>query len=118
MKKNQAHISSRKAAALKYDGENAPTLVAKGSGKLAQKIIEEAKQHDVHIHNDPLLLEVLAKLDLGDEIPKPLYVAVAKIIAFAYFLQGKYPKDYQPDPSEAPPQEYSKRLEKERSDEQ
>jgi flagellar biosynthesis protein len=81
-----------KAAALKYDGENAPTLVAKGYGQLAEKIIETAKQNEVHIHNDPLLLEVLARLDLGDEIPEPLYIAVAKIIAFAYFLQGKCPQ--------------------------
>ncbi|MGX5202378.1 EscU/YscU/HrcU family type III secretion system export apparatus switch protein [Aliikangiella sp. IMCC44632] len=80
-----------RAAALKYDGENAPTLVAKGYGELAEKIIETAKQNEVHIHNDPLLLEVLARLDLGEEIPEPLYIAVAKIIAFAYFLQGKCP---------------------------
>jgi len=81
-----------KAAALKYDGENAPRLIAKGSGSLAQKIIEQAKKHDVHIHNDPVLLEVLGRLELGDEIPKELYLAVAKIIAFAYFLQGKHPE--------------------------
>jgi|GEM_PF-94734 len=93
MKKHQA--GKNKAAALKYDGENAPKLVAKGSGQLAEKIIEQARMHDVHIHNDPMLIEVLSKLELGDEIPRPLYLAVAKIIAFAYFLQGKHP-DYQP----------------------
>ena len=84
---------NKKAAALKYDGENAPKLVAKGTGELANKIIDTAKQHDIHIHNDPLLLDVLSRLELGDEIPQQLYLAVAKIIAFAYFLQGKHP-DY------------------------
>jgi len=73
---------------------NAPTLVAKGQAELAEKIITEAKAHNVHIHQDPVLLSVLSQLDLGQEIPKQLYLAVAKIIAFAYFLQGKHP-DYQ-----------------------
>jgi flagellar biosynthesis protein len=84
------------AAALKYDGVNTPKLVAKGQGILAQEIIAKAREHDVHIHNDPLLLEVLSRLELGDEIPRSLYLAVAKIIAFAYFIQGKHP-DYRPD---------------------
>lgn len=80
-----------KAAALKYDGKNAPTVVAKGIGSVAQKIIDIADENNIHIHNDPLLLEVLSKLELGEEIPEQLYLAVAKIIAFAYFLQGKHP---------------------------
>lgn len=82
-----------KAAALKYDGENAPVMVAKGAGELAKQIIAEAESHDVHIHNDPMLIEVLSRLELGDEIPENLYLAVAKIIAFAYFLQGKHPEN-------------------------
>lgn len=99
MKKSESPHS--KAAALKYDGKNAPKLVAKGQGQLAKKIIETAQQNDVHIHNDPILLEVLARLELGDEIPHSLYLAVAKIIAFAYFLQGKHP-DYE-NPANSPP---------------
>lgn len=87
--------NQNKAAALKYDGQNAPQLVAKGSGELADKIIELAKKHNIHVHQDPMLLEVLSNLELGDEIPEELYLAVAKIIAFAYFLQGKHP-DYHP----------------------
>ncbi|MBV1908555.1 MAG: EscU/YscU/HrcU family type III secretion system export apparatus switch protein [Kangiellaceae bacterium] len=80
-----------KAAALKYDGVNSPTLVAKGAGETAQEIISIAEQNEVHIHYDPLLLDVLTRLELGDEIPEELYLAVAKIIAFAYYLQGKHP---------------------------
>jgi flagellar biosynthesis protein len=93
--KKRHRANAKQATALKYDGENAPQVVAKGSGNLAEQIIEQAREHNVHIHNDPILAKVLAKLELGDEIPKQLYVAVAKIIAFAYFLQGKHPKNYQ-----------------------
>ena len=91
MKKNPQ--TDTKATALKYDGEAAPKLVAKGSGLVAEQIIAVAKENNIHIHNDPILLEVLSRLELGDEIPQQLYLAVAKIIAFAYFLQGKHPKN-------------------------
>jgi len=80
-----------KAAALKYDGKNSPKLIAKGDGELAQQIVSLAEENDVHIHYDPLLLNVLTQLELGDEVPETLYLAVAKIIAFAYYLQGKHP---------------------------
>jgi flagellar biosynthesis protein len=81
-----------KAAALKYDGKNTPKLVAKGDGELAQKIVTLAKENDVHIHYDPLLIDVLSRLELDEEIPENLFLAVAKIIAFAYYLQGKHPE--------------------------
>lgn len=99
MKKNNSPTKANavdptlKAAALKYDGENTPKLVAKGQGKIAQDIISLAEQSDVHVHYDPLLLEVLSKLEMGDEIPDTLFLAVAKIIAFAYYLQGKHPEN-------------------------
>jgi len=93
--KNPPETKVTKAAALKYDGVNTPKLVAKGEGLLAQEIVSIAEQNQVHVHYDPLLLDVLTRLELGDEIPEDLYLAVAKIIAFAYFLQGKHPKNYQ-----------------------
>lgn len=85
-----------KAVALKYDGENAPKVVAKGNNNVAEEIVSIAEQNDVHVHYDPLLLNVLSKLELGDEIPETLYLAVAKIIAFAYYLQGKHPDSNAP----------------------
>ena len=87
MTKKETNIT--KAAALKYDGTQTPRIVAKGEGNVAERIIQLAKENDIHIHNDPILLQVLSRLELGDEIPEQLYLAVAKIIAFAYFLQDK-----------------------------
>jgi len=89
--KNSPSSSPKKAAALKYDGVNSPKLIAKGDGQLAEQIVALAKENEVHVHYDPLLLDVLTRLELGDEIPETLYLAVAKIIAFAYYLQGKHP---------------------------
>ncbi len=89
--KNSPSPLIKKAAALKYDGVNTPQLIAKGDGLLAEQIVALAQENDVHVHYDPLLIDVLTRLELGDEIPETLYLAVAKIIAFAYYLQGKHP---------------------------
>jgi len=77
-----------KAVALKYDStaDKAPRVLAKGKGKVAKKIIEIAREHNIYIHNDPDLIEVLSHLDLNDEIPPDLYVVVAELLAFVYSL--------------------------------
>lgn len=89
---NTTGTTTRTAAALKYDGESAPKLVAKGRGELAEQIIALAQQHGVYLHEDPVLSQALQQLRLNQEIPRKLYVAIARVIAFAYFLQGKTPQ--------------------------
>ena len=84
----------RTAVALHYDGDNAPTVTAKGKGVLAEQIIELAKQHGIPLQEDPGLVALLAQIELGSEIPEALYRAVAEVIAFAYILAGKFPKDH------------------------
>ncbi len=79
----------RNALALSYDQENAPTICAKGSGALAEEIIALAQQHHIPLMENAYLLELLMALDLGEEIPQELYLSVAEIIAFAYWLSGK-----------------------------
>ncbi|AUO09704.1 hypothetical protein NS115_03480 [Paenibacillus jamilae] len=58
----------KKAVALKYTpGESeAPIVVAKGSGRIADSILEKAKEHGVPVQEDAALVEVLSKLDLGE----------------------------------------------------
>lgn len=82
------------AVALEYDGENAPRVTAKGTEDLAEKIIALAEEHGIPLHEDKQLIRVLAEIDLGEEIPESLYRAVAEVIAFAYILTGKFPKDF------------------------
>lgn len=86
-----AQHSARKAAALHYDRQNAPKLVAKGQGELAEQIIAIAEAHGVHLHEDAALTNTLMQMRLNQEIPRELYLAIARIIAFAYFLKGKTP---------------------------
>ncbi len=70
------------AVALKYDRPRAPRVVATGRGELGQAIIEAAKAHGVPLEENPELAEALAAVPLDDQIPEPLYRAVATVIAF------------------------------------
>ncbi|MEE8398743.1 MAG: EscU/YscU/HrcU family type III secretion system export apparatus switch protein [Desulfobacterales bacterium] len=76
------------AVALKYQpkSDHAPKIIAKGKGKLAQRIIQIAQEHDIYVHQDPDLIEVLSQLDLNEEIPPELYVIVAELLGFIYSL--------------------------------
>ena len=76
----------KKAAALRYEKEtdSVPRVVAKGSGIVADKILQLAKEHNIPIKEDAQLVEVVAQLDLYQEIPPELYRAVAEILAFIY----------------------------------
>lgn len=73
----------KQAVALEYDpSDEAPRIVATGRGRLAEKIIEEAKEAKVPIHKDDKLADTLSKLDIGDFIPPELYEVVAEILVF------------------------------------
>lgn len=77
---------SKKAAAMRYQQgrDSAPRLVAKGRGKIADKIIALAQAHDVPLVEDAGLVEVLDALDLDTDIPTELYQAVAEVLVFIY----------------------------------
>jgi flagellar biosynthesis protein len=77
------------AVALHYTGSGAPRVVAKGSGEVAARILETARQHHVPLQEDAALAATLSKIDLGREIPRELYVAVAHVLAFAWSVAGK-----------------------------
>jgi flagellar biosynthesis protein len=84
----------RQAIALSYDGVNAPSLSAKGDDELAEAILAIAQEHEVPIYENADLVRLLAKLELGDEIPEALYRTIAEIIAFAWYLKGKCPPGF------------------------
>jgi flagellar biosynthesis protein len=94
MTKKDLHTSEL-AVALKYDGENAPRLTAKGRGELAERILALAEEHNVPLHEDVELAALLSQIPLGDEIPQALYRAIAEVIAFAYLLSGKRPPGFE-----------------------
>ena len=86
-----AKKSLKKAVVLAYDRESdaAPKVTAKGQGSVACKIIELAEKHGIPVKNDPDLMEVLSSLDIDQEIPEHIYVAVAELLAFVYGMNQK-----------------------------
>ena len=90
----------RQAIALSYDGSNAPSLTAKGDDELSEAILAIAREYEVPIYENAELVRLLARLELGDAIPEPLYRTIAEIIAFAWYLKGKRPDDFVEEPAE------------------
>jgi flagellar biosynthesis protein len=79
------------AMALRYQQPQAPKVVAKGEGSMAEAMVELARDAGVHLHPDPQLYRQLAHLEVGDEIPSEVYRAIAEIIAYVYWLNGRMP---------------------------
>lgn len=85
---NPTHL----AIALLYDRKTmeAPHVVAKGAGVIAQKIIEIGRSHQVPIiENKPLARMLYKAVDLGKSIPSSLYHAVADILAYVYQIKKR-----------------------------
>jgi flagellar biosynthesis protein len=85
--------SEFQAIALEYDGVRAPVVTAKGDQELARRLLEEADRHGVHVARDANLLGLLARVEVGDEIPPSLYTAVAVLLSWVYWLDGLEPGD-------------------------
>jgi flagellar biosynthesis protein len=83
--------TTKKAAALRYaqGRDHAPRVVAKGKGKIAEKILALARQHNVPLVEDRNLMQMLEALDVDTEIPPELYRAVAEVLVFVYRLNNK-----------------------------
>ncbi|MCF6094340.1 EscU/YscU/HrcU family type III secretion system export apparatus switch protein [Microaerobacter geothermalis] len=77
-----------RSVALSYQQEKdmAPKVIAKGKGRVAENIIEKAKEHQIPILEDSSLVELLSQLDIHQEIPPELYQVVAEILVFVYQL--------------------------------
>lgn len=80
-----------RAVALEYDKacDTAPRVSAKGRGESAKNIIKVAHQNGIPIQKDEDLVEMLSKVELDQEVPQNLYVAVAEVFSFIYKLTNK-----------------------------
>lgn len=79
------------AVALRYDekSNNAPKVVAKGQGFIADNILKAAQQNSVPVYQNKTLAGMLMAVDLDREIPPDLYTAVAEILAYIYRMDQK-----------------------------
>jgi flagellar biosynthesis protein len=88
MSGRRRHI--RTAAALRYDvgSSTVPTVVASGKGRLAERIVEIAREAGIPLREDAVLAEALAALEVGADVPPDLYQAVAEALVWAYRLSA------------------------------
>jgi flagellar biosynthesis protein len=80
----------KRATALRYEpGDSAPTVLASGVGLIAERLLRTAQEAGVPVTRDPALAEALGMLQLGSEVPRELYAAVAETLAWAYRLDAR-----------------------------
>lgn len=80
------------AVAIVYDKEygEAPVVLAKGTDFMAQKIKEIARENNVAIReNKPLARSLYANVEIGEQVPPELYIAVAEVLAAVYKAEGR-----------------------------
>jgi flagellar biosynthesis protein len=70
------------------DATKAPVVVAKGYGVVAESIMREAKANGLYVHASPDLVRLLMQVDLDQQIPPRLYLAVAQLMAWLHGLEG------------------------------
>ncbi|MGJ7487874.1 EscU/YscU/HrcU family type III secretion system export apparatus switch protein [Variovorax sp. LT2P21] len=76
------------AVALSYDDKTrAPIVVAKGYGVVAESIMREARENGLYVHASGDLVKLLMQVDLDQQIPPQLYVAVAEVMAWLHGLE-------------------------------
>lgn len=84
------------AVALGYEpGDQAPRVIAKGYGTIAENIIQTARDHGLYVHESPELVGILMQLDLDVHIPPALYQAIAELLAWLYRLEEEEMKKRQ-----------------------
>lgn len=73
----------KKAVALKYpEGAVAPIVMAKGEGKTASLIVEEAQKNNIYVEENLELVNLLGVQEIGDVVPEQAWNALAAIFAF------------------------------------
>ena len=76
------------AVALSYDDKTrAPIVVAKGYGVVAESIMREARENGLYVHASGDLVKLLMQVDLDQQIPPQLYVAVAEVMAWLHGVE-------------------------------
>jgi flagellar biosynthesis protein len=59
-----------------------------------RRIVETAKENNIHVMRDDKLSNMLQKLSVGDEIPEELYRVVAEVLVFVSSMDEKYSRRF------------------------
>ncbi len=87
---SEAADERRSAVALSYaDKGKAPVVVAKGYGVAAESIMRQARDSGLYVHSSPDLIKLLMQVDLDQQVPPQLYLAVAEVMAWVWRLENE-----------------------------
>lgn len=88
------------AVALDNDrsGRQAPRVIAKGRGAVAEQILQIAFDRGVRVRTDADLAEILAAVEVDSEIPLEALAAVAEILSYVYRVQQEAPSESDEEP--------------------
>ncbi|HVP18786.1 MAG TPA: EscU/YscU/HrcU family type III secretion system export apparatus switch protein [Spirochaetia bacterium] len=79
-----------RAVAIHYSEElPAPIVVASGRGRMAQIIVDIARESGVTLVADPELADALIPLDINTVIPESLYEVIAALLVFVRGLKAR-----------------------------
>lgn len=82
---NDSPRDTPSAVALRYlAGDQAPRVVAKGQGILAEEVIRRAHEAGVYVHQSRELVSMLMRIDLDRHIPPELYVVIAELLVWLH----------------------------------
>ncbi len=84
-------FTNNKAVALKYKAyeDNAPKVIAKGKGTIAEQIVKKAKDFDVPLFQNEELTNMLLNVEVGENVPPKLYKAVVEVFVWLHNLENK-----------------------------
>ena len=90
-KPDENGYTRKQAVALGYEPgkDNAPRVLARGLGVIAEQIIALAKKNGIPIHEDTALAAALSNINIDEEIPPELYIVVAEVLAYIYRVQAR-----------------------------
>lgn len=89
MSYNKYNIKSAIALGYNEQEDQAPKVIAKGRGELAEQIIAIAKKNNILIHKDKELTQILSVLEVNSHIPLEAYSVVAEILSYIYKMNKK-----------------------------
>ena len=92
------NIAEQRAVALQYDPgkQQAPKVVAKGRGFVAENILAAAQKNAIPVYQNKSLVNMLMALELDREIPPELYRVVAEVLAYVYRIDKRHQKSEPP----------------------
>ena len=80
----------KKAVALKYiEVTEAPMILAKGEGRTASLMLEEAEKNGIPVTEDQVLVDMLGLSSTGDFVPENTWQALAAIFSFILSQKNK-----------------------------